>query len=83
MHGFEPFAVVLAEISDGFEIRRQLSHQPDQFHVTMTFPFQRATGADAMQVTVEIKAQQIARSIRRAAGGSGGGLGKFQRVQVQ
>jgi hypothetical protein len=66
-HGLERLQIVLAEIGDGFEVRRQFAQEPDQFHVPMALGFEQATGAEPMQITVEIEFKQDGRIIRRTA----------------
>lgn len=75
--------VVLAEIGDGLEVGPQLAQQPQQFDVALGLAFEPPTGAQPVEVAVQIQAQQIAGLVRRAAGGAGGGALKAGRGQVK
>jgi len=83
MHGLEAGAVVAAEVGDGLVIGGELAHEPDEFQVAVTFLFQLARGAQAMEIAVEIKPQERARIVGGPPGVSGDGPGKAQRVQIQ
>jgi hypothetical protein len=83
VHRPQRLEVVLPEVGDGFEVRRQLAQQPDHFHVAMAFGLQQPRGANPMQIAVEIQFEQRRRIVGRTARGRALGLGKTQRVQIQ
>ena len=83
MHELEAGAVVAAEVRDGLEVRGQLAQEPDEFQVALAFLLQLARGADAVEIAVEIKAQQRARFIGRPSSVSRDGPSKAQRVQIE
>jgi hypothetical protein len=68
--------VVLPEVGDGFEVRRQLAQQPDHFHVAVAFGLQQPRGANPMQIAVEIEFEQRRRIVRRTARVRALGFGK-------
>ena len=41
MHGLEAGTMFATKIGDGFEIRRQLAKEPDEFQVALALPLQR------------------------------------------
>src|SRR6185436_7371538 len=83
MDELEAGAMVAAKVGDGFVIGRELANEPDEFQVAVTFLFQLPRGAQAMEITVEIKAQERARFIGGPPGVSGDGPCKTQRVQIE
>ena len=56
--------VVAAEVGDGLEVRRQASGQPHQLDVALALPLQAPTALHAVDVTVDVDAQQHGRVIR-------------------
>ena len=81
--GFKGGAVVAAEVGDGFEVRSHAAQQPDQFQIAGGFGFQAAAGADAVQVAVEVKLEQVCRMIGWPAGDRRLGVGEAQGLKVQ
>src|SRR5690349_12024239 len=60
--------VLLAEISDSFEIRIHPAQQPDQLQIAPRLGFQPPAGANPVEVAIEVKLEQIGRMIRRTPG---------------
>ncbi len=50
-------AVVLAEIGDGLEVRRQAARQPHDFDVALAFPLKPAAGLNAVEVSIDVELQ--------------------------
>src|SRR5580704_466730 len=46
-------AIVLAEIRDGLEIRRQLPGQPDHLDIALTFPLQAPARRHSIEVAID------------------------------
>jgi hypothetical protein len=66
-HRSERCAVVAPKIGNGFEIRLQMPQQPDHFQVAMRLRLQPPARTHPVQIAVDVKLQQIAGSIARAA----------------
>ena len=62
-------AIVAAEIGDCLEIRLQAAQQPDQLDVAIAFGFQPPARPDAVQISINVKLQQIAGRIPRTSRG--------------
>jgi hypothetical protein len=62
-HRFERGAVVGAEIGDGLEVRLQRPQQPDDLDVAVAFGFQPAARPHPVEISVDVKLEQIARRI--------------------
>lgn len=62
------FAVAFAEVGDGLEVGGELAQEPNQLEVAAGFPFKQATGADAVEVAVDVELEQRARVLGRSAG---------------
>ncbi len=77
------FAVVLAEVGDGLEVRHQASGQPHQLDVALCFTFEAATRLDAVEVTVDTDLQQDGRVIRRAASFGGNHAAETQPPEIE
>ena len=64
------FAVVLAKVGDGFEVRGQAASQPHQLDVTLGLTPKPAAGLNPIEVTVDIDLQQdrglVGRATRRS-----------------
>src|SRR5271157_23802 len=50
-------AIVLAEIRDGLEVRRQAAREPHHFDVPLAFPLKLAAGLNAVEVAVYVELQ--------------------------
>ena len=59
------------------------AQEPDQFEIAGGLGFEAAAGAQAVEVAVEIKLEQIRRVIGRAAGGGGLGAREAERLEIQ
>jgi hypothetical protein len=57
--------VVLAEVRDGLEVRREPSGQPDQLDIAEGLPLKPPTRYNLVNIAVNIDLQQDARMIRR------------------
>src|SRR4051812_46154734 len=57
------FAIVLAEIRDGLEVRRQLPCQPDHLDITLAFPLQASARWHAIEVAVDVELEHNTRVI--------------------
>jgi hypothetical protein len=64
--GLESPGVILPKIRNGLEVGLQLAQQPEHFEFAPAGTLQRPAGADLVEVTPEIKPQQIARRKGRA-----------------
>ena len=82
-HRPQRFQIVFAEVSNGFEVGRQLAQQPDHFHIPLTLRFQQPRGTNPVQITVEIQFEQGGRIIRRMARVRTADFGETQRVQIK
>ena len=71
-------AVVVAEVGDGLEVRRQPAGEPHQFDVALRLALQAAARLDAIQIAVDVELQQDRRVVRRATGGC-----RFNAVEPQ
>ena len=60
-------AVVLAEIGDGLEVRRETARQPDQLDVALAFAFEAAARWDPVQVAVDVDLEHRRRRIAGSA----------------
>src|SRR5580704_19064656 len=60
-------AVVLAEIRDGLEIRRQLPGQPDHLDIALTLPLQASARRHAIEVAIDVELEHRARMVARSA----------------
>src|SRR6476619_8415365 len=58
-------AVVLAEIRNGLEVRRQLPRQPDQLDVALAFALKAAARRNAIEIAINIYLEQGRRMIAR------------------
>ena len=67
-HRLERGAIVGAEIGDGLEVWLQRPQQPDDLDVAMAFGFQPPARPHAVEITVDVKLEQIARLVTRSAG---------------
>ena len=50
--------VVLAEVGNGLEVRREPAGQPHQLDVALAFPLQAPARGDAVEVTVQVDLEQ-------------------------
>ena len=82
-HRGDRAAVVLAEVGDGLEVRRQPASQPDQFQVPLCLPLQTAAGLDAVEVTVDVDLEQRRGVIRRTTASHAIGGLEAQSAQIQ
>ena len=62
-HRFERGPIVGAEIGDGLEVGFQRPQQPDDLDVAMTFGFQPAPRANAVEIIVDVELEGVARSV--------------------
>src|SRR5262249_49648010 len=56
-------AIVLAEIRDGLEVRRQLPGQPDHLDIALALPLQASARRNPIEVAVDIKLEHHARMV--------------------
>jgi len=61
-------AIVLAEIRDGLEVRRQLPGQPDHLDIALAFPLQASARRHAIEVAVYIELEHNTGVIAGSAG---------------
>ncbi|CAI8774290.1 hypothetical protein EMIT0P258_190045 [Pseudomonas sp. IT-P258] len=61
------FAVVLAKVGDGFEVRSQTARQPHQLDVALGLTFKPATGLNPIKIDVDIDLQQDRWMVGRTA----------------
>src|SRR5450631_2114963 len=60
--------VVLAEVSDGLEVRRQAPGQPHQLNVALGLAFQAPTRLQTIEIPVDVDLQQHRRVVRWTPG---------------
>ncbi len=60
-------AVVLPEVGDGLEVRRQALRQPHHLDIAPSLPLQPAARRDLVDVAVDVDLQQYARMVGRSA----------------
>ncbi|KES24287.1 hypothetical protein FG99_11055 [Pseudomonas sp. AAC] len=77
------FAVVLAEVGDGLEVRCQASGQLHQIDAALRLTLQPATGLDAIEIAVDVYLQQDGRVVRRAACFGGNHTVKAQAAEIE
>lgn len=75
--------IVLAEIGDRFEVRLQLSHQPEHFEIACALQFQTAAGAHLVEIAPEVELQKIARRKGRPPGLGRLGPPKAATLQIE
>ena len=80
--GTEGLEVVLAEIGNGLEVGALFAGEPDDLDVAVALGLQQPGGADAMQITIEVKFEQHGRIIGGPAGGGATRLGETQPGQI-
>ena len=59
------FAIVLAEVGYGLEVRHQAAGQPNQLDVTLALPLQASARLHTIEVAVDVNLQQRRRMIGR------------------
>ena len=75
--------VVVAEVSNRLEVRRQAPGQPHQLDVALALAFQASAGLNAVEVAVDVDLQQHRRVVGRAARGRGHRAFETQRRQIE
>ena len=60
-------AIVAAEIGNRFEIRLELTGQPDQFEIARTLPLEPARRLHLIEIAVEVDLQHCRRMVPRTA----------------
>ena len=75
--------MVLAEISNGFEIGRELARQPDQFEIALALALQAAARRDAVEIAVNIEFEHHRRMVTGPAGLQRGDVGEAQRLEIE
>ena len=76
-------AVGLAEIGDGLKIRRQALEEPDDLKVAIGLALEGAAGSDGIDVPIEVKADEIAGVVGRAAAGFGFDTGEAKVLKIE
>jgi hypothetical protein len=61
-------SIVAPEVGDGLEVRLQRPQKPDDLDVAMAFGLQPPARSHAVEITVDVQLQQIARRVARPAG---------------
>ena len=61
--------VVAPEIRDRLEVWRQAAQQPDHFEIAPRFDLQAAAGTHPIEVAIDVKLQEVGRSVSRSTGG--------------
>jgi len=61
------WAVVLAEVGNGLEVRHQTSSQPHELDVALRLALQTAARLNAIEITVDVNLQQRRGVVRRTA----------------
>ena len=62
------FAIVLAEIRNGLEVRRQLPGQPDHLDIALAFPLQAPARRNPIKIAVDVQLEHNAGVIAGSAG---------------
>ena len=62
-------SVVLADVGNRLEVRRQPTTEPDQSEVALGFPLQAAARLDAVEIAVNVEIDERCRVVTRAASG--------------
>jgi hypothetical protein len=75
--------VVLAEVSDSLEVGRQTAQEPHEFNISIGISLELAAGADAVEVTVDVEAQEVGRVVGRTSPLKGDSMGEVQAFQVE
>src|SRR5262249_49763755 len=60
-------AIVLAEIRDGLEVRRQLPGQPDHLDIALALPLQASARRHPIEVAIDVEFEHRARMVARSA----------------
>src|SRR5664279_1275810 len=75
--------VVVPEVGDGLEVRRQAPGQPHQFDIALGFALEPAAGLDAVEVAVDVDLEQDRRVVGRPARRRGCRAFEAQSLQVE
>src|SRR5664279_1605846 len=59
--------VVVPEVGDGLEVRREASGQPHQFEIALGFALESAAGLDAAEIAIHIDLEKDRRVVGRPA----------------
>jgi hypothetical protein len=76
-------AVVLPEVRNGLEVRRQALRQPHHLDIALALPLQPTARSDLVDVAIDVDLQQHAGMIRRPSGRLGHDAREPQNTQVQ
>ena len=79
----DALAVVVAEVGNGLEVRRQSTGQPHQLDVALRLALQTPAGRDAVQVAVDVDLEQHRRVVRRPPRRRRISAGKAQLLQIE
>src|SRR6185436_5370592 len=60
-------AIVLAEVRDRLEVRRQLPGQPDHLDIALAFPLQASARRNPIKIAVDVELEHRARVIAGSA----------------
>src|SRR6184192_645869 len=66
-HTLDRGPIVLAEVSNGLEVRHQTSSQPHELDVALRLALQTAARLNAIEITVDVNRQQRGGMVRRTA----------------
>lgn len=75
--------IVPSEVDDGLEVRCEAFDEPHHLDIAIGFPFQLATGADVIEVTIDIQLQKITRVLKRSSSFLKSGMGKTYLVKIK
>ena len=76
-------AVVLAEVGDGLEVRRQATGQPHQLDVALGFALQATARLNPVEIAVDVDLEQHRRVVGRPPGASGCIAVEAKPIQIQ
>jgi hypothetical protein len=79
----EGIAIVAPKVSDGLEVRLQVTQQPDHLDIAVGLGLQPTARPHPVQVAVDVEFQQICRRIARAARHLRLDTGKRSRRKIQ
>src|SRR6202007_2471198 len=76
-------AIVLAEIRDGLEVRRQLSGQPDHLDIALAFPLQAPARRNPIKIAVDVELEHNTGAIAGSAGIEGLDTDKPELIEIE
>src|SRR3990170_551860 len=75
--------VIAAEVGNGLMVGGEALEEPHEFQVTARFSFKQATGADAVEVAIDVELEQVGGVVGWAAGLLEHGVAEAQASQIE